>query len=238
MARGEKYREARGASRKQTQPPIAAIGEPGTADSGSLPPVPDIKFSFLVITYADQISRYMEVSTCLQSIFDQTDHSFEVILLHDGPNDAMRALWQDAQRDYRYPYRIKYYEVPFRGERGGHALVDFGRMVAVGEFVTALNGDNLIRNTYVERMYHPDADIVTCQVLMKDLPGIIFSGRGFARGRIDRLNYAVKTGVARRVPHKMHIDADWDWLIDCWDEANSTRPVRVVHVDEILGVHR
>ena len=116
-------------------------------------------------------------------------------------------------------------------------MIDFGVDQAVGEFVCILNGDNTVDPQYVAEMY-ADADIVTCQVWMHDLPGIILSGRGWVRGRIDRLNYAVRRCIARRVRHQMHLDADHDYLMDCWTEANRREPVVVHHVDKVLGHHR
>lgn len=195
-----------------------------------------VRFSFIVIAYCDRLADYAALSECLASIEAQTCPDWEAVVVHDGPNPTARetiAEWAIGR-----PQRVVYLEVPYRGIRGGHASVNPGVELAQGEFVAVLNGDNTIEPTYVERLHADDADILTCMVRMRDMPGLVLDGTGFARGRIDRANYAIRRPIAQRVTHRMHLDADYDWLIDCFAHANERRPVRVHHVLEILATHK
>lgn len=239
---GKKTRGAGGAhpsekNRAKTRVAADAKGEPEVVVNHSDPG--PVRFSFLMPVYATAPHEYFEVSTALKSVLDQTVKSFEIIMLCDGPDDIMREVWRGAQGDIKGGKDIiRYYEHPHRGIRGGHHMIDQGVDAARGEFICILNGDNSIEPDYIEKMYDPEADIVTCQVVLHDHPGLITSGRGWQRGRIDRLNYAIRRSVAVRVKHLMHVDADYDWLMDCWDHANHRREVRVTHVDKVLGHHR
>jgi hypothetical protein len=107
---------------------------------------------------------------------------------------------------------------------------------AQGEFVCMYNGDNVVYPEYVETMYRTDADIVAGWVLMTDLPGkIILTAYDFVRGRIDRLNYAMRLEVARWAKHETHLDSDYDFLINALRYKNGD--VRTVNVGRVIGEH-
>jgi hypothetical protein len=215
--------------------PVGSSAAPTGAGGGSNPPA--CKFTFLMPVYADTIGGFMEISRALKSVFLQTDESWQIIMASDGPNALLRDVWLEALEELKDKKKVVYFEVPYRGIRGGHHAVESAKGLATGEFLTILNGDNILRPTYIEDMYDSGYDILTCMVKMNDMPGIVTSGTGFHRGGIDRLNYSIRTAIAKRVQHKLHLDADYDWLIECWSFRNAMAPVRVKHVEKILAEH-
>ena len=203
------------------------------------PPHPP-KVTFLVPAYVPHVGGIGELRNlgrCLDSIEAQTDPAWEVVLVHDG--EMPDAVYRVARAMRERTGRVTFFHVPYRGIRGGHHSVEAGkyRAHAASEFLYILNGDNLVRPEFVERMYHADADIVTCWVKMHDMPGRILDGRAFQRGAIDRANYMIRADVARRTAHHMHLDADYDYLMDAYQFISETRPVRVAHVDAVLAEH-
>lgn len=208
----------------------------GAGGGGSSPPV--CKFSFIIPAYCDSYSDHLTLSRCLDSVFAQTDPAWEIILVHDGENEKARMQHHDASGDPRARgHRFLYLESPYVGLRGGHQSINIGRDHARGEFTTILNGDNTIRPTYIEEMYDHNADVLFCLVKMNDSPGLYLNGRSLTRGRVDRLCYAIRTGIVRRVYHRMNLDADYDFLMECILFANDIRPVRYHETEKVLAEH-
>lgn len=202
---------------------------------GSL--ISPVKFSFIIPAYAHYTADYLTVARALDSVLNQTDAAWEIILVHDGENPRMYELFTELRLKYRD--KIRYLESPFVGARGGHASVESAKHLIspLSEYTTILNGDNTLRETYIEEMYSPDHDIIMCQVLMNDMPGIIFSGMCFRKGSIDRLNYAIRSRIFTHVRHGMELAADHTFLMDCYEEISKTHRPRVRHVHKVLAEH-
>lgn len=200
------------------------------------------KVSFLIPTYIGpkSVGDVMRLGRCIASIIDQTDRAWQIVLVHDGPSPICRAFAEGLKTDAKRVGReghVVYIEAPYIGMRGGHQSVNVGLEYCTGEFVCILNGDNTIRPHYIASMYDRDADILIGSVLMNDMPGRILTGRAWHRGGLDRLNYAIRTGIAREVRHKMHVDADYDFLMDCWQHRSAVADVRVRYVEAVIGEH-
>jgi glycosyltransferase involved in cell wall biosynthesis len=200
------------------------------------------KFAFIIPAYAGKRNAngerhtggVLNLARCLDSIANQTDRDCRVIVVNDGHSLEMREIVLSfGQGNPDIP--VTYYNAPYRGERGGHESVNLALSVLPKDvqFVTILNGDNTLRPTYIEEMYNPECDILTCMVKMNDLPGIVLSGQTFSRRAIDRLNYSVRSDIAINTKHKMNIDADCDWIIDCLQMAEN--PIHCV--EKILAEH-
>jgi len=102
-----------------------------------------------------------------------------------------------------------------------------------------LNSDNVIYKTFIENMYSEEAHILTCQVLMNDMPGVILHGKTYAQGRFDRANYAMLTQVAKEVKYRnfsMKSD-DYHFFIACYDNINKKGSPIIHHVDKVLAEH-
>lgn len=200
------------------------------------------RFTFIVPAYVTEknIGSVIALGRCMDSIIAQTDTSWEIILVHDGPSPLCRAFAEGLRKDLEAIGKeghFRYVEAPYVGARGGHQSINVALEHVRGEFVAFVNGDNTIREHYVASMYDADADIVCGSVRMNDMPGHTLNGRGWHRGGIDRLNYAIRSGIAREVRHKMHLDADYDYLIDCWNHRDAVAPVRVRYVEQVVAEH-
>ena len=189
-----------------------------------------VKFTLIVPTY----QGYQSVGKCMSSIAAQTDSSFECLVINDGVDKQMRETIERAA-----PFAT-YHERPFYGRKGGGMSIDYGLSIAKGEFVYILNGDNTIEPGFVEKMYNPEAHILTCQVWMNDEPGVILHGKCYAKGRFDRANYAIITPVAQKIGDRdfaMLQQDDWHWFNACWNEIQSKGDVQVHHVNKVLATH-
>jgi len=201
------------------------------------------KFCFIVPAYDSgkrnakgerNTAGIMHLAKCVDSIFQQTDPDCRIIVVNDGHSLEMGKLVQSFQ-DQRQDIPITYIQAPYRGDRGGHDSINLALSVLPDdvEFVTFLNADNTIRPTYIEDMYNTEADVLLCMVKMNDIPGTVLSGRSFTRGYVDRLNYSVRAGLARKTRHKLHMDADCDYIIDI--ASIMENPYH--YVEKILAEH-
>lgn len=197
------------------------------------PPARDAeKFTFVIPAYEAPGSGGRAFARCLDSLEHQTDMNFNVVVVLDGPNETIASIcdnWRAAP--------LSRYVTPHRGIPGGPHAVAFGIQTPEcrGEFTTILNGDNTIARTYVEDLYSPDADVLLCMVRHTDNPGIVTDGTSIERGRIDRLNYSIRTTYARRGKHSSRNEQDWDFLQSCLAQMEGR--TRFHHVEKILGTH-
>jgi len=201
------------------------------------------KFCFIVPAYDSgkrnakgerNTAGILHLAKCVDSVFQQTDPDCRVIVVNDGASLEMRELIQSFQSK-RPDIPITYLQAPYREERGEHDSINLALSVLPDdvEFVTFLNADNTIRPTYIEEMYNPEADVLLCMVKMNDIPGTVLSGRSFTRGYVDRLNYSVRAGLARKTRHQLHMDADCDYIIDI--ASIMENPYH--YVEKILAEH-
>lgn len=208
----------------------------GTLEGGSALSA-SLKFTFVVVTYASNPGGYLTVARALESVLKQTDPACEVIMVNDGQDDTMRLVYKDEKPHFKKRgIPIRYIEAPYRGIRGGHASANVGFNFAQGEFVTVLNGDNIIYPQYVEELYDPNYDVLLHWLLMNDSPGkIVLTGESFVKGYVDRLNYSIRASYlgTGKVLHKMHIDSDYDLLM----EVLFAREARYKHVRKVLAEH-
>lgn len=102
------------------------------------------------------VSPYLQL--CLESIEKQTYSHFEVLLINDGSRDNSKDICLEyAERDYRF----KYIE---QQNAGLSAARNTGILNAKGEFLTFIDGDDLIESNYLEELYYTslknDSEIV------------------------------------------------------------------------------
>lgn len=196
-----------------------------------------LKFSFVVPTFSNNVGGYIKVARALDSVVRQTDNSCEIIIVNDGYDSIMHSIYVEYKRVCKDAnIGIRYVQLPYAGDRGGHRNINFGIEHAVGDFVCILNGDNEVYPTYVAEMYLPEYDVVFCWVLMNDLPGMpVLTALHIIRTGIDRLNYAIKTSIAQRTVHPFNLDADYDFLVRCldWNEGLTN----TYNVGKVLAEH-
>ena len=102
------------------------------------------------------VSPYLQL--CLESIENQTFPYFEVLLINDGSRDNSKDICLEfVERDKRF----KYIE---QQNAGLSAARNTGILNATGEFITFIDGDDLIESNYLEELYHTalknDSEIV------------------------------------------------------------------------------
>ena len=102
------------------------------------------------------VSPYLRL--CLESIEKQTCSHFEVLLINDGSRDNSKDICLEfVERDKRF----KYIE---QQNSGLSAARNTGILNATGEFITFIDGDDLIESNYLEELYHTalknDSEIV------------------------------------------------------------------------------
>lgn len=102
------------------------------------------------------VSPYLRL--CLESIEKQTCSHFEVLLINDGSRDNSKDICLEfVERDNRF----KYIE---QQNAGLSAARNTGILNAKSEFLTFIDGDDLIESNYLEELYHTalknDSEIV------------------------------------------------------------------------------
>ena len=109
--------------------------------------------SIIVPVY--NVEEYLK--QCLDSILEQTFSNYEVILVNDGSTDSSGLICQEyAEKDARFRY--------FEKENGGQSEArNYGIEQAQGEYLTFVDSDDWVTETYIEELYsklrHYNADI-------------------------------------------------------------------------------
>lgn len=101
-----------------------------------------------------------ELPRCLQSIENQTFHSFEAIFINDGSSDGSKKLLEEASANDRRLYLIDQ-------ENMGAATARLNGIThARGDYVCFVDADDYIEPIMIEYMYQSavskDADLVMC----------------------------------------------------------------------------
>ncbi|MBG9366828.1 SP_1767 family glycosyltransferase [Streptococcus sp. NLN64] len=104
------------------------------------------------------VSSYLR--RCMDSILKQTYRHFEVILVNDGSTDGSALICQDyVTQDSRV--RLIHQE-----NQGPSAARNRGLQVAQGEYVTFIDSDDFVEDTYLELLYRSlvknDSEISIC----------------------------------------------------------------------------
>lgn len=99
------------------------------------------KFSIIIPCY--NIEKY--ISKTLESVFNQTYQSFEIILIDDGSKDNTGKILDD------YSKKDKRIKVVHKENEGVSVARNIGIENAVGEYIYFLDGDDLIENNLLKR---------------------------------------------------------------------------------------
>lgn len=156
----------------------------------------------------------LDIAQSLQSIFDQTYRSYEVIVLGDGADDSIQHAIQFLQQAEP---RLKY--INFKQSLGLTALqLNEGLKVAKGAFVTYM---------FSEVTWTVDALSALLQaIVMYDKPAIAYAGRPFDYNDLHYYNFIPHYAVIhhKSLVHDIggfeyHIAArkfyDWDFWLRC-----------------------
>lgn len=103
----------------------------------------EVFLSFIIPAYNSE--KYLE--ECLQSILNQTDEEFEIVIINDGSTDKTGEIISRLQT--QYPGIIRCFE---QNNKGISAARNKGIFEAKGEYITFVDHDDLIEDTYVEKV--------------------------------------------------------------------------------------
>ena len=102
-----------------------------------------MKFSIIVPVY--NVEKYL--SKCLDSVINQTNQDFEVIVVNDGsPDNSQKIIYEYVEK---YPDKIK----GFIKENGGLSDArNYGIARASGEYIIFLDSDDYIDEHLLEKL--------------------------------------------------------------------------------------
>lgn len=97
------------------------------------------------------------IKRCINSILRQTYTNLEILLINDGSTDNSKKICEEyAEKDGR----IKVYTKPNGGLSDAR---NYGIERSTGEYITTIDGDDFVKETYIENLYNllvqNDADI-------------------------------------------------------------------------------
>ena len=117
------------------------------------------KVSIIIPCY--NVEKY--ISACIDSIINQTYKNIEIICINDGSTDSTGDIIKSYSDD-----RIVYIEQKNSGVSKARNL---GLSVANGEYITFVDGDDLIKidmiEILVQKMHNYDCDVVFCSYAKK-----------------------------------------------------------------------
>lgn len=175
----------------------------------------------------------------------QTMQNFDLIVLHDGPDEATRRVVNERPSSVPHP-PMQYIETEIRYNDYGHSLRDIGIGRATGDFLLITNGDNYYSPRFVEFAF----DAIEAQGLDLVMWNFVHShvrpgGTPFPSyspfstfpllWRIDIGAMLVRTSIAKRVGFrdKSH-DGDAAYLQDMLE---LDQPIRMGKIEKTLMIH-
>ncbi len=121
------------------------------------------KLSIIIPIYNG--GRYL--STCLDSVVNQTIEEYEIICINDGSTDNSFDVLEEYKR--KYPELIKVYH---KENQGVWKAREFGISVATGEYIGFCDCDDIVDKSMYEKMYssiiQSKADMVICAFVRVD----------------------------------------------------------------------
>ena len=197
--------------------------------------------TIIIVTY-----KQPEALNCLlSSLRLQTLQNFNVVVMHDGPDEATRAVVDDHMTVA--PSRCRYVESQRRFNDYGHSLRDIGISEADAEYVLLTNGDNYYSPRLIEyaheAVWKNALDLVAWNMVHSH------SHPGNTRNtsyspfnvfplpyRIDVGAFLARTSLARQhgFRDKTH-DGDATYLLDIIESAAGS--LRIGKIEKTLMMH-
>jgi glycosyltransferase involved in cell wall biosynthesis len=201
---------------------------------------PGCDMTIVAVTYRQPAA----LKCFLDSLDCQTLRSFDVIVLHDGPDAESARVVADFA--HQSPLRCRWIETPQRFNDYGHSLREIGIAQATGEYVLVTNGDNYYSPRTVEFALQAagerDLDLVMWDMVhshARPKPWYRRSYSAFSifpmRNRADVGAFMVRTAIARAVGFrdKSH-DGDATYL----EDIMQSRPgLRIGKIEKTLLMH-
>lgn len=177
---------------------------------------------------------YQQQPTLVYSLLAQRHRDWELILLHDGPEDCGLA---DKIRQLHDP-RINYQATEQRSGAWGHPLREQGLQQVTGDFVVHTNLDNYYVPQFCEQMtaaFTSDLVALRCSFLTHYTQYREPCQAELCLGRIDLgcVMYRTAVAVAHGFPWR-RLEADWD-LVDAVRRSHGDASIG--KLDRVLFVH-
>lgn len=113
-----------------------------------------------IVIPAYNVERY--IRSTLESVKKQTNKNIEVIVVNDGSEDKTGEVAKQVLSNSEFPWKVI-----DQKNQGVSVARNVGLSYAAGEYVLFLDGDDLLHESFVEKMYSlgkkNDADIVFCK---------------------------------------------------------------------------
>lgn len=153
-------------------------------------------------------NSYPEV---ISSMICQTYKNWELLLIHDGPNETGLELLINTINDDR----IKYIETPVRIGNWGHSYRSEYIQKATGQYLVITNADNHLTPVYLEYMLKGFGDGVIatyCESMVHSYKAWGIIACSLKRGYIDCAGVMVKTSAAKQVGWNNTVEHSADWI--------------------------
>jgi glycosyltransferase involved in cell wall biosynthesis len=163
-------------------------------------------FSISIVTATHNRPEAL-VSKALPSILQQTDRSFEWIVINDGADPLTRQIIQQLQPKFE----IIYLEIehPKQGFGLAHAR-NHGLQKATGEIICYLDDDNALAPTYIEetKSFFQTNPQMACAMVQQSRHRDIYQNRQLIRQGQKFISPKTNTSVAELIRHQQLFDSN------------------------------
>ncbi len=199
-----------------------------------------LKLSIVCVTY----KRPKLLKVLIESFLAQTIQNFEILVMHDGPDEETRLILEDYAKNY--PGKVTPYFSDNRYNDYGHSLRDLGIAMCKSQYLLLTNDDNYYAPVFIENMFEAietqKLDIVYCDMVhshvFPELPNpigyqtLITEPR---RWRIDIGAFIARTDLAKIVGFR---DKGFEGDATYFEDLLSLVPEpKVGKVEKVLFVH-
>lgn len=154
---------------------------------------------------------YNSFPEVISSMICQTYKNWELLLIHDGPNETGLEILVNTINDDR----IKYIETPVRVGNWGHSYRSEYIQKAEGDYIVITNADNQLIPVYLEYMLKGFGDGVIatyCEAMVHSYKAWGVIPCSLKRGYIDCAGVMVKASAAKQVGWNNTVEHSADWL--------------------------
>lgn len=154
---------------------------------------------------------YNSFPEVISSMICQTYKNWELLLIHDGPNETGLEMLVNTINDDR----IKYIETPARVGNWGHSYRSEYIQKATGDYIHITNADNHLTPVFLEYMLKGFGDGVVatyCESMVHSYKAWQVIPCSLKRGYLDCAGVIVKASAAKQVGWHNTTEHSADWL--------------------------
>lgn len=191
--------------------------------------------SIVAVTY-----NQTDILKCfINSIKSQTSDNWNLILIHDGPNENLKE--ELVSQGYLQNEKIKFIEFSHRTENYGHLLRKWAlENLELYDYVLITNGDNYYTPNMIAEIDKRNEDLIYFDLVHSHKTNVNHNQHsyGFMNSKlqssyVDIGNVVVKSQLAKKVGfNTTRFAADWDYINDILKLNPS-----IYKIEKILFVH-